>query len=319
MASESIKTTSIILLSVFLIPTLMLLLGYFLIPPPSDPSYNIIRQISYIPLFLGLFCLGAGVILKIKKTASFLIILGWGLFASFWATMPSFLYLSEGGDIFNAGVCVIGVYVLIYVAYHEWLSLKRHEYPSCLYWIAGGTFLAGIIYFTIDVGIPVLKNWLIETVAAQSAGLMNLFGLPASPSGSAVLYNDVPITIIFACTAIQSMVLFVGMIGALPSVCLKRKLVGIGVTVIPIYFLNLIRNAGVIFLFGSRTTSFELAHNVIGKIGSLVALIVLLFITFKLLPELYDVIMGVIDLPKRNGPVEQVFHKILGTKKHAAR
>jgi archaeosortase A (PGF-CTERM-specific) len=229
--------------------------------------------------------------------------------------MPVFLYFSEGGDIFNAAVCIIGVYVLLYVAYHEWLSLVRNEPVSCLNWIAGGTFLAGIIYFTIENGIiPGLKDWFIETVAAHSVDVLHLFGVNVSRMQDLILFNNVPITIIFACTAIQSMVLFIGMIGAIPRVPLKRKALGLLVTVVPIYFLNLIRNAGVVYMVGSGMTSFEMAHNVIGKTGSLLALILLLFLTFKIVPELYEEIMGIINLPKRKGPVELFIGGLLGKK-----
>jgi archaeosortase A len=315
MEPSSEKNNGLVVLSFFLIPTVMLIAGYLLVPyPPS----SLIQQASLIPLFIGLLFLGAGFFYSKKNTASWLKIIGWGLFSFFWATMPTFLYLSEGGDVFNAAVCIIGVYVLMYMAYHEWLSIQRSDHVSCLNWIAGGTFLAGIIYFTIENGIvPGLKNWLIEFVAAQSTDLLHLFGISASRSQALIIYNNTPVTIIFACTAIQSMVLFVGMIGALPHVSMKRKALGLLVTVVPIYFLNLIRNAGVVFMVGSGMVSFELAHNVIGKAGSLLALIVLLFIIFKLLPGLYDEIIGIIDLPKRKGPVELFFGKLTG-KKHAA-
>jgi archaeosortase A (PGF-CTERM-specific) len=204
----------------------------------------------------------------------------------------------------------------MYMAYHEWLSLKTGTSVSCLNWIAGGTFLAGIIYFTIENGIvPGLQQWLIENVAAQTTDLLHLFGVDAMRSQDLIVYNNMPVTIIFACTAIQSMVLFVGMIGALSTVSLKRKAVALLVTVVPIYFLNLIRNASVVYMIGSGMTSFEMAHNVIGKAGSLLALIVLLFITFKIVPELYDEILGIIDLAKRKGPVEIFFGRLAG-KKH---
>jgi archaeosortase A (PGF-CTERM-specific) len=309
------KNHGLVVLSFFLIPTVMLIVGYILFPyPPS----SLARQLSFLPLFLGLIFLGIGFFYKRKNTASVLKIIGWILFAFFWATMPSALYFSEGGDVFNGAVCIIGVYVLIYIAYHEWLSLKRDTYVSCLNWIAGGTFLAGIIYFTIENGIiPGLKEWLIENVAAQSTDLLHLFGTNAMRSQDLIVYNNMPVTIIFACTAIQSMVLFVGMIGALSQVNLKRKILGLLVTVVPVYFLNLIRNASVVYMVGSGMFSFEIAHNVIGKTGSLLALIVLLFITFKIVPELYDEIIGIIDLPKRKGPVELFFGRLLG-KKHDA-
>jgi archaeosortase A (PGF-CTERM-specific) len=309
------KNHGLVILSFFLIHTMMLIVGYILFPyPPS----SLAKQLSFLPLFLGLIFLGIGFFYKRKNTASILKIVGWGLFAFFWATMPSFLYLSEGGDVFNGAVCIIGVYVLIYMAYHEWLSLKRDNYVSCLNWIAGGTFLAGIIYFTIENGIlPGLKEWLIENVAAQTTDLLHLFGINAVRSQDLIMYNNMPVTIIFACTAIQSMVLFVGMIGALSRVNLKRRTLGLLVTVIPIYFLNLIRNASVVYMVGSGMVSFEIAHNVIGKAGSLLALIVLLFVTFKIVPELYDEIVGIIDLPKRKGPVELFLGRLMG-KRHDA-
>ncbi len=317
MAEVSENNNGLVVLLFFLIPTVMLILGYFLFP--YQPS-TLAKQLSFVPLFLGLILLGIGFFYKEKQIASKLKIIGWGMFAFFWATMPSFLYFSEGGDVFNAAVCIIGVYVLIYVAYHEWLSIKQNNYTSCLNWIAGGTFLAGIIYFTIENSIiPGLKDWLIEIVAAQSADLLHIFGFNVTRDQTLILYNNAPVTIIFACTAIQSIVLFVGMIGALSKVNLKRKALGLLVTVVPIYFLNLIRNAGVIYMVGSGMTSFELAHNVIAKAGSLLSLIILLFITFKLIPELYSEIVGIIDLPKRKGPVELLVGRLVGKKQHAHR
>ena len=295
----------------FFIPTIMLIIGYliFLYSPLLSES-----EFLYIPLFLGLILLGMGFFLKTNLMACKMKILGWGSFSFFWATQPGYLF-APSGDVFNAGVCIIGIYVLVYIGYHEWLSIKKNEQIPCLNWIAGGTFLAGIIYFTIDTGvIPGLKDWLIDVVAAQTTTFFNLIGLEAYKEGFIVFYNEVPITIIFACTAIQSMVLFVGMIGALPNVSLKRKTLAMFVTVIPIYFLNLIRNVSVIFLVGGGITSFETAHNIIAKAGSLIALIVLLFITFKILPELYDEIICLFDLSKRKGPVENFFMKLMGKK-----
>jgi len=308
----SVKTSDTTVVSLFfLVPTLLLLLGYFVVPSPQPEPF---LYITYSILYLGLFFLGVGLLIKQKNTGCLCKIVGWILFSSFWATYPRHLYFSEGGDIFNAAVCIIGVYMLFYLAYHEWFSIQKKEYPFALNWIAGGTFLAGIIYFTFDLGIfPQLKTTLIEVVAAQSTMVLHLFQLPATNQGAIITYEGTAITIIFACTAIQSMVLFVGMIGALRT-SMKKKLIGITITVIPIYFLNLIRNAGVIFLVGREVTSFHIAHNIIAKIGSLIALIILLFIVLKINPELYDEITGIIDLPKRKGPVERVLYRLVGKK-----
>lgn len=298
----------------FVIPTVMLLIGYVVYPYPSSGE---IERLTFIPLFVGLVVLGIGFIwnhgeqvISRKLKAS-----GWVIFSFYWAMQPTHLYLPNS-DVFNGVVCVVGVYVLMYMAYHEWLCCTHLKGGvSCLNWIAGATFLAGIIYFTVDTGvIPELKYGLIEIVASHSAGLLTVLGVHVTREGAVIVFNDTPITIIFACTAIQSMVLFVGMIGAVGAVGWKRKIIGLLVTVVPIYFLNLIRNAGVIFLVGGKITSFEMAHNIIAKAGSLIALIVLLVITFRIIPELYDEIMCLIDLPKQKGPVEQFFSRLVGKK-----
>jgi archaeosortase A (PGF-CTERM-specific) len=303
------QQNSKIALIVILVPTIMLILGLILNPyPPSELA----QQLVLIPLFFGLIMLGIGFFLRNKINAAKWKIGGWGIFAFFWATSPAYLYFSEGGDVFNSVVSIIGVYILIYIAYHEWLSIKTNTFPTCLNWIAGASFLAGIIYFIIDSGLfPIIKTWFIEVVAFQSNAVLNLVGINSVLQGSVIILNGHPITIIFACTAIQSIVLFVGMIGALPQAPIQKKMIGLAITVLPIYFLNLIRNAGVIFLIGNNITSFNMAHNVIAKIGSLIALIILLFITFKILPSLYDEIMCLIDLPKRKGPVEIFFGQFM--------
>jgi len=95
---------------------------------------------------------------------------------------------------------------------------------------------------------------------------------------------------------------------------IKRKIYGLLITVPPIYVLNLIRTASVVYLAGGNICSVEVAHNILGKTGSLIALVVFAFIIFKILPELYDEIVCIIDLPKRKGPVENFFKKLLRKK-----
>lgn len=300
----------------FFIPMIMFIVGYFIHPFPST---KIAEMLIQIPIFLGLILLGIGFFWKEKNTGRKIKIAGWIVFAFYWSTMPIHLYLSEGGDIFNAAVCIIGVYVLIYLAYHEWLSLRGYDDVSCLNWVAGATFIAGIIYFTIESELifPALKNLLIEMVAVQTSGFLNILGLKTFVHGVTIYYQDCPITIIFACTAIQAMTLFAGMIGALYRADGKRKTKALLVTIPPMYVLNIVRTASVVYLAGGHITSFEIAHNLLSKSGALITLIVLLFITFKILPELYEEIICLIDLPKRNGPIEKFFKKYFGRKKVA--
>jgi len=291
-----------------LIPTIMVILGYFLIEVPYPP-YQTDIHLAQIPLFLGLILLFIGFVLNKDLIGKKLKIYGWLIFAFFWSRMPYFLYTSEDRDIFNAVVCIMGVFVLCYLAYHEWLSIKRKEDLSCLNWIAGASSIAGLIYFIIEM-TPIKQN-LINIVASQSGALLNSITGDVIINAPHIFYREAGVQIIFACTAIQAMVVFVGMILALSKITFNRKISGLLITILPIYILNVGRNALVIFLVGNKITDFYMAHNVITKIGALFVMIGLLLLLVKLIPEILDEILSITELPKRNGPLEKFISKTL--------
>ncbi len=283
-----------------LIPTILTFLGIFYF---QYPLQEWVDYIVPLPLFVGLILLLIGSFIKERLIAKKLRIIGWIVFSFYWATQPNTLYYAEQQDIFNASLVIIGIYVLHYFAYHDWLSIKNNNDIHSLRWIAGASALAGLIYFTID--LTPLAELLIDSVAVQSAILLNAFTDGVTVNAPFLFFQQANIRIIFACTAVQSMVIFVGMILPLPQVSKKRKLYGLLITIVPIYFLNLIRNAGITYLVGIYGDDFfSIAHNYIGKGGSLIALIVLLFIVAKIIPEIFDEILSLIDLPKQQGPIE---------------
>lgn len=299
-----------IALSLIFIPTSMLLVGFLLFPYPIS---SIQHKLLLIPLFSSLFMLLVGYIFKLKSAR----IAGWILFAFYWSTQPTSLYLYENGDVVNATICISGVYLLIYLAYKE-----IYTNAPCLRWLAGTAGISGLLYFTME-NVKILRDGLINMVAYQSASLLSLFSNKVKVDGSMIWYGydydllsihnpSAPTAeIIFACTAIQSILLFVGMIGSLNSKPLSKAL-ALLVIVPTIYLLNLIRNASVIFLSGSRIVSMDIAHNYIGKAGSLIALVLLLLFAFKILPELNEQIMCVFSLPRTEGPVERAIRKWKG-------
>ena len=122
--NSSGEDTSIAILFI-IFPTLMLIFGYIINPDqyPSDTVFIFI----HILIIIALILLGVGFFTNKKTLGKQLKIFGWLVFAFYWSTQPATLYLSEGGDIFNAALCIVGVYVLSYIAYHEWLSIKRNE------------------------------------------------------------------------------------------------------------------------------------------------------------------------------------------------
>ncbi len=263
-----------------------------------------------IILVAGLAGLGIGFYYKDRRCHKFRL-LGLAFFGVFWILQaPHFMSI---GDAFNAIICILALPFYGYLGYHEYLSYKWNEENKSLKWISGASFYAGGLYFLIDK-VPILSGYLIYAVAFQTVWLVNLFGLgygvgPIEYSGNPLFYRTnfyeiyVPIegsrvAIIQSCTAIQSMLIFVGAIYCIEALS-KRKWNAFFAIVPLIYVLNLIRNVGIIYMMDELNWSYEFSHNAVGKAGSFLALIVLAFIAFKMLPEMLDNIWGLMDLSKR--------------------
>jgi len=308
---ENSKSSGNIVASLFIIiPIIFVILGLWFFPYPISEE---VRELLPIPLFGSLAILAIGFIFRKQKITHKIKIIGWIILAFYWSTQPNTLYFGEDHDFVNALLCIAGVFILCYVAYHEWLTIKRNEEIECLNWFAGVASIAGLIYFIVE--LTPLATWLIDVVAAHSAWLLNLFTGTVEVYGPNIYYNDsFAVNIIFACTAVQSMVIFVGMIIPLQNVGMKKKIYGLLITVLPIYFLNMTRNAGIAYLLAEDITSFYVAHNIIGKGGSLLALVILLFVVIKVVPEVFDEILALSDLSKRNGPLEKGIKRIIGRK-----
>ena len=262
-----------------------------------------------------------------KKIGHQISILGWLCLGLFWWIEVEYYILIK--DPVNALLCAAAVPFFGYLAYHEYLSILWKETYEPLRWLAAMTVVAGGIYFFVE-RVPLLAGWFIHLVAEQSVWFLHIFDLETSlgaidygegsryyRSGSeheevrvaveADGWKDPlapSVNIVLACTALQSMIIFVGGV-----ICTKApfrsRLNGFLVTVPPIYVLNLIRNAVVIWLtyehvWGDDT--FYWAHAVYAKIGSLIALVILAIAVFHFLPEMQDSILGVIDLPLRKVP-----------------
>ena len=300
------KSEENISLIFLIIPTILIISGIIIFTYPIPTNLTPLLTIS---LFSGLILLGLGSFYNRNTWSNKIKILGWMIFAFYWSSQINSLYFAEQGDFVNASICIIGVYIFFYFAYHEWLCIKRNEKIESINWIAGATSLAGLIYSIIE--LTPLANWLIEVVAFHSGWILNIFTGNVIINGRYLTFNQAYIRIIFACTAVQSMVLFIGMILPLSKVENTRKIIGLCITIIPIYFLNLIRNAGITYLVGIYGNDFfNIAHNIIGKIGSLIALIILLLIVVKVIPEIFDEIIDLSEIYKRNGPLEKSIKKI---------
>ncbi|HII44576.1 MAG TPA: archaeosortase A, partial [Candidatus Poseidoniaceae archaeon] len=100
------------------------------------------------------------------------------------------------------------------------------------------------------------------------------------------------INFILACTALQSMVIFIGAIAVL-DLDWRRRIRAILFTIPVIHILNVFRNVGLIWMHQTYTTwsffgmsVFEFGHNYAARFVSLFAMFFMALIMFEILPEL---------------------------------
>ena len=250
---------------------------------------------------VGLLLLGAGFLWKDRR-AHALRALGWMLVGVYWL-MRAPGYLAED-DQFNALGAALALPIFCYLGYHESQSFRwDDDYPP-LRFVAGAMFVAGLGYFVI-AHYPPLSEVLIGITAHQSVWLANLsghdFGVGEVDANNAVLIG-VPIIIVIECTAVQAYLVA----GSFLFGCRGRqrsRLAAFSIMVPVIWLVNIFRNAIVIILVHQNGAGyFDFAHNVLGKSLSLVALILLVLMAFILVPELYEDINGLFELPWRKGP-----------------
>lgn len=271
---------------------------------------------------------------------------GWVFFAAYWPFQAQHFF--DIADPVNAWFCILGPVALLFFAFHEWRSWTWREDPPALRWLAGTSFVAAGVYFVFEWS-PTLAKGLIYVIAVQTSWMLNgLFGLDTTyapePDGidthiflvGADGTQDYAVTIILACTAIQSLMIFAAAIWCLRAPNARRWKAA-AITLPLIHFLNLFRNAGIVYGYkilewnpfawgaprpegwkgwfwldvrspltgefaGLAQGSFEWMHSYVGKFGSLGALIVLALVLFTVLPELHANILDIFDLPKRKRP-----------------
>ena len=282
--------------------------------------------VAWVFVALGVMALG---FLWKDRRAHLVRALGWALFALYWPFQaPEYFWptYSSEPDPINGWFTLLGPLFLLYVARHEVKSYQWNEDPPALRWFIGASVVTALTYFVI-AEIPGVATWLIQETAEQSAWLYNavFFGgadrafvvfngdseicLPEGATNMACrgAAGSYAVTVILACTAIQSIMIFVGAIACLTAPS-RAKLYGYLITVPTIYVLNLFRNAGIVYgtydlqwgMFGM--SPFEWMHSWVGKVGSLVAMVIIALALFATLPQLHHNILDLFDLRRRTKP-----------------
>lgn len=270
------------------------------------------NEVADVLLFVSIALLGVGFFWK-DNLCHLVRASGWSLFGIFWwLQIPDYLALA---DPFNAVASAIALPVMMFFAYHELLSYRWKEEYKPLRFLAGATFLASAIFFSVD-RVPILAGNLIKIVSDHTVAVLNALGGNYTSGGihypggfswyrisSEEIYVPIggaDIRIILACTAIQAFAVAISFIVSCEAKW-KRRGLALGISIPVIYLANLLRNVVVIHLYDSNV-SFELAHGFVGKMISLLTLVGLVIVLFEILPEFYDGIMGSIDLLWRKRP-----------------
>lgn len=145
------------------------------------------------------------------------------------------------------------------------------------------------------------QEWCADTSSSWMDGWSDrLLHFDPPPADHLIL----PVSIILACTALQSIMVFVGLFAG-TTATLRRKLYASLVVGAVVYVLNLVRNTGIIWFYGQGHASFWIMHDAIGKGGSLVAMVLIAFGVFRWFPEFLQALFGVLDLVERDGPIER--------------
>lgn len=218
---------------------------------------------------------------------------GWFFFAIHWLVQPA--HYIEIGDYVNV-VLVLAVSLFCLTISHamakNYMHYENADTENILLTLTTAAALGGIFYYPF-AEIQVLNTFLISIVSKQVVYILHALNMPAElVAWNRIDLNGYKVTIILACTAIESIAIFLGLIFCVRA-SMKRTMIAFVASVPVIYVLNVVRNVFVVVAYGDQwfgEMSFQIAHHVIAKIGSGIALFVIAYVVLQVLPELLDAI-----------------------------
>lgn len=263
------------------VPGWILVGTYFFLNTPhyvelEDPVL-IIMSAATLPFAIAL-AVWEGKLLKQGEVSDSL---NWFRGACFWAGMP-YLLVEK--------IPWLNVLAIWFVASQTVLFMR---------WTGAGDIQLGETYVQIEGQNPVSwsewsgNRWFLDTGGAENAFFTDLQLADGTPIG---------ISFVLACTALQSMIVFVGAIVALKTAPWKRRVRALLISLPVIHILNLFRNTGLVWLHTSFTgwewltlSMFDFGHSYAAKVVSLGAMFLMALVMFELLPQLHKHILDLMD------------------------
>lgn len=240
--------------------------------------------------------------------------LGWGVFSIHWAYQP--LHYIEIGDLVNVGLTISLSMFCIFLAYtmiKEYSTGYDNGSSIDVTSMATTATAIGSLFYFPFAHMPALNTWIIATVTNNVMWVFEVLNIPAQLiEWDLISLNGYKVRIILACTAIESIAMFSGLISSVKAPT-KRLTAAFMLSVPVIYALNIARDVFVIVAYGEQwfgPESFEIAHHMIAKIGSGIALFVIAYAVLRILPELLDLIEGLWKLMAEQ--VQNILQRIAG-------
>ncbi|MDK2892648.1 archaeosortase A [Methanohalophilus sp.] len=225
--------------------------------------------------------------------------LGWVFFGIHWAYQP--LHYLEIHDYFNVVLTIVVAIFCFFFAYTMADEYRRRNFAlesiDVTSMVTGVAAIGSLFYFPF-LQMESLNYWIISTVTDNVVQVLHMLGYPVDSTWNTISLNGYSVEIILACTAIESIALFIGLITSVKAP-MKRVASSFMVSVPVIYVLNIFRDVFVVIAYTQQwfgPSSFEIAHHVIAKFGSMIALFVIGYAVLRILPELFDLIDGVYEL-----------------------
>jgi len=222
---------------------------------------------------------------------------GWLFLSIHWFQQPS-SYI-ELDDYFNVFLVILAALVSLFIAYISFTAGKAGNKADrdVIIPLSRAASVAGLIYF-LFADVEIFNTGIISLVTNQAIWVTKGFGYPvAQVAWNQLAVNGMAVEIILACTAIESIALFLGLISSATGASASRKMQAFIVSVPVIYALNLVRvsftaSAYGFAWFGTPDESFHISEHFITKAGSMVALLLISYVVLRMLPEVAETIDG---------------------------
>ncbi|MDL5503007.1 MAG: archaeosortase A, partial [Candidatus Methanoperedens sp.] len=202
---------------------------------------------------------------------------GWIFLSIYWSgQLGGYIDLKDYVNIIMVIAATAASLFIAHITFQAKDNIDKSGYEVFIS-LSRAASVSGLIYF-IFAEVGFLNTWIISAVTGQGIWLVGKFGFPvAQTAWNEIAVNGLAVEIILACTAIESIALFFGIISSAAGATTERKLQAFMISVPVIYILNIIRvsftaSAYGLSWFGTPDESFHISEHFITKAGSLLAL-----------------------------------------------